>query len=74
MAVHWQDRIVSSPDVLRGKPRIKNTRIPVRLILGHLAAGLTTNELLAEFPDLAEADIAACLEYAGELADFEVAV
>ena len=39
MSVHWEDRIVSTPEVLRGKPRIKNTRIPASLILGYLAAG-----------------------------------
>lgn len=41
MNVNWRDHIVSTPDVLRGKPRIKETRIPVSLILGYLAAGNT---------------------------------
>jgi len=74
MAVQWEDRIVSTPDVLRGKPRIKGTRIPVTLVLGYLAAGSTNSEIIAEFPDLASDDISACLEFAGQLADFEVAV
>lgn len=74
MPTPWQDRIVSTPDVLRGKPRIKNTRIPASLILGYLAAGSTTDAILAEFPDLTADDIAACLDYARDLADFEVAV
>lgn len=73
MPIHWKDHIVSTPDVLRGKPRIKNTRIPVGLILGYLAAGSTTNEILTEFPDLTEDDISACLDLARDLADFEVA-
>jgi hypothetical protein len=33
MPVDWREHIVSTPDVLRGKPRIKGTRIPVSLIL-----------------------------------------
>ncbi len=71
MTVRWQDRIVSSADVLKGKPRIKNTRIPAALILGYLAAGATTDEIVAEFPELTPADITACLDYSRDLADFE---
>lgn len=73
MPVHWQDRIISTADVLKGKPRIKNTRIPASLILGYLAAGSTVEEIIGEFPDLTAEDIAACLDYARDLADFEVA-
>jgi uncharacterized protein (DUF433 family) len=73
MPVEWRNHIVSTPDVLRGKPRIKGTRIPVSLILGYLAAGSTIAEIIAEFPDLKEEQIAACLDYARELAEFEVA-
>ena len=72
MQVRWQDRIVSTPDVLRGKPRLKQTRIPASLILGYLAAGSTTDEIIAEFPDLTVEDVAACLDHARDLADFEV--
>ena len=67
----WQKRIASDPRILRGKPCIKGTRIPVALLLGYLAAGRTTAQILKEFPDLRAADIAACLDYARELADFE---
>lgn len=42
MKTKWRKYIVSTPDVLRGKPRINGTRIPVSLILGYLAAGKTT--------------------------------
>ena len=72
MSVNWRDHIVSTPDLIRGKPRIKGTRIPVSLILGYLAAGKTTEEIIADLPDLEEIHIAACLQYARELAEFEV--
>ena len=49
MTVQWKHHIVSDPEILRGKPRIKGTRIPVGLVLGHLAAGKTSAEILAEF-------------------------
>ena len=73
MQANWRDHIVSTPDVLRGKPRIKGTRIPVSLILGYLAAGNNAGEIREEYPDLTEEQIAACLDYARELSEFEVA-
>jgi len=71
--ITWQDHIESTPNVLRGKPRIKGTRIPVSLVLGYLAEGYSPERIIAEFPDLNQEQIAACLDYARELAEFEVA-
>ena len=68
----WRQHIVSTPEVLSGKPRIDGTRIPVALILGYLAAGSTPDEIIGEFPDLTRQDIAACLDYARDLADYQV--
>ena len=73
MKVDWKDHIVSTPDVIRGKPRIKGTRIPVSLILGYFAAGNNIEKIIAELPDLNRDQITACLDYARELAEFEVA-
>lgn len=74
MNARWPEHIVSTPDVLRGKPRIKGTRIPVSLILGYLAAGKSFGEVMEEYPDLARDQIAACLDYARDLPEFEVEV
>lgn len=74
MAGEWREHIVSTPDVLRGKPRIKGTRIPVSLVLGYLASGKTAEDIIGEFPDLRHEHIAACLAYARDLAEFEVDV
>ena len=74
MSVAWRDHIESDPKVLRGKPRIKGTRIPVSLILGYLAAGDDPEQIIVEFSDLNQEQIAACLDYARELAEFEMAV
>ena len=71
MPVEWKHHIVSDPEILRGKPRLKGTRIPVGLVLGYLAAGKTADDIVAEFPDLTHEQIAACLDYARELAEFE---
>lgn len=67
--MNWQDEIVSDPQVMRGKPRIKGTRIPVSLVLGYLAAGKTAEEIITEFPDLTRQQILACLDFARELSE-----
>ena len=69
MPIRWRDHIISTPDILRGKPRIKGTRIPVSLLLGYLAAGHTTDEIITEFPDLKAMQIHACFDYARELTE-----
>ena len=74
MEVNWRDHIVTTPEVLHGKPRIRGTRIPVSLILGYLAADSGFDEIIEEFPDLKRDDIIACLDYARELSEIEVAV
>ncbi len=73
MKTKWNAYIISTPDVIRGKPRFKGTRIPVSLILGYLAVDKTVDEIIEEFPDLKKTHIAACLAFARDLADYEVA-
>jgi len=74
MNVTWKDHIESDPNILRGKPRVKGTRIPVSLVLGYLAAGYSPEHIIAEFPDLNREQIVACLDFARELAEFEAVV
>jgi uncharacterized protein (DUF433 family) len=74
MPVEWKRYIVSEPEILRGRPRLKGTRIPVGMVLGYLAAGKSAEEIITEFPDLTREQIAACLDYARELAEFEAVV
>ena len=63
-----KDRIVSDPNICGGEPCIKGTRIPVHIILSHLAAGDDFNTILKNFPRITIEDIKACLEYASYLA------
>jgi len=60
-------RITIDPKVCFGKPCIRGHRIWVSLILDFLAAGMTTEEILKEYPDLEEADIRACIAYGAEM-------
>lgn len=68
------DRIVVDPDILVGKPVIKGTRVPVYLIVELVAAGLTTKQIIKEYPQLKEEDIKAALLYASKLVESEVTV
>ncbi len=49
-----------------GRPCIRHMRIAVADVLGWLAAGQTHAQILADFPELTESDIRACLAYAAE--------
>ena len=58
--------ITIEPGKRSGKPCIRGLRITVADVLDYLAAGMTEEQLLADFPDLTEADIRACRAYADE--------
>jgi uncharacterized protein (DUF433 family) len=49
-----------------GKPTIRGLRITVYDILSYLAAGMSHQDILDDFPDVTEADIRACLSYAAD--------
>ncbi len=59
-------RIEINPSVMLGKPVIRNTRIPVELVLRKLAEGATVADLLDAYPRVTEADVRACLAYAAD--------
>ena len=65
--MEWQGRIEVNPSVLIGKPVVKGTRVAVELIMGLLAEGWTTEQILQQYPVLSEPDIRACLAYATTL-------
>lgn len=67
-------RITVDEKVAFGKPVIKDTRVPVELVVGKLAGGMTAEQVMAEY-DLTREDILAALDYAAKvLAQEEVRV
>ena len=64
-------RITINPEIMVGKPTIRGLRITVEQILKALAAGLSTDELLEDYPELEKEDIEAALLYAAELVEEE---
>lgn len=67
MAANFIDRITINPDICHGKPTVRGLRYPVDMLLELLASGMTTEEVLADYPDLQKEDILACIEYAVKL-------
>jgi uncharacterized protein (DUF433 family) len=63
------ERISIDPNICHGQACIKGIRIPVHQIIGMLANGDTTEEILAEYPSIKREDIFACLNYAASLAE-----
>lgn len=60
------ERISVDANIRFGKPCVRGTRITVGDVLGWLAAGMSEGEILAEYPQLSQDDIRACLAYAAE--------
>jgi uncharacterized protein (DUF433 family) len=62
-------RISVDHQIMGGVPCVTGTRIPVATVVGLVANGLTTDEIVAEYPQLIPADVQACLGYAARAVD-----
>ena len=63
------DRITFAPDILGGRACIRGMRISVSLIVNLVADGMTASQIVAEYPDLEEEDVAQALKYAAWVAN-----
>lgn len=62
----YQNIITIEPNKRGGKPCVRNLRITVYDVLEYLAAGMTQEQILSDFPELTAQDIKACLEFAAD--------
>jgi uncharacterized protein (DUF433 family) len=68
-------RITQNPAVMGGKPCVRGMRVTVGMIVGQIGAGVSVEELLADYPYLEREDIMQALRYAAALAQWrEVAL
>jgi uncharacterized protein (DUF433 family) len=72
MRRQWQDRIAIDPHIHHGDPCIKGTRIPVVMVVGSLADGMTFDDIRQEYPQLTDDDLYAALAYAAEVMRHEI--
>jgi uncharacterized protein (DUF433 family) len=66
MSTSYKSLLTLEPGKRSGKPTIRGLRITVYDVLSYLAAGMTHQEILDDFPYLTEEDIRACLSYAAD--------
>jgi uncharacterized protein (DUF433 family) len=64
--MNYQEIITVEPGKRGGRPCIRHLRIAVADVLGWLAAGMSHQEILSDYPELPEEDIRACLAYAAD--------
>jgi len=63
---NYKSIIKRNPNKRFGKPCIRETRITVYDVLGWLAAGMSNQEIISDFPELTMDDVRACLAYAAD--------
>jgi len=66
MAIDWRTRVKQDPHVRGGQPTLRGMRVTVKDVLGFLAAGMSVDEILVEYPYLEREDILAALAYAAD--------
>ena len=64
--MNYSEVISIDPNIRFGKPVITGTRISVFDVLGWLASGMTTEEIISDFPQLSKEQILACLAYSAD--------
>ncbi len=66
------ERITFDPQILSGRACIRGMRIPVSLVVNLVANGMSTDEILSEYPDLEKDDIREALQYAAAVTQDEI--
>jgi uncharacterized protein (DUF433 family) len=64
--IRWQTYITIDPEIHHGGPCVNGTRVPVTVIVGSIADGMTMDQVLQEYPQLKQEDVRAALAYAAE--------
>jgi len=64
--MNYSEVISIDPNIRFGNPVITGTRISVFDVLGWLASGMTTEEIISDFPQLSKEQILACLAYSAD--------
>ncbi len=64
MRIDWHKFISVDPEIHHGEPCIKGTRIPVSMIVGSIADGMSSDEIVDSYPQLKKESVQAALAYA----------
>jgi uncharacterized protein (DUF433 family) len=74
MSMDYRKNITVEPGKLPGKPCIRGMRITVQNLLSMMAAGMTHDQILDDFPDLTREYLLACLAFAADREDRKIQV
>ena len=72
MRIDWHKHISVDPEIHHGEPCIKGTRIPVSIIVGSVADGMSFDEIIDAYPQLKKESVQAALAYAADIVRQEV--
>ncbi len=72
MRIDWRKFISADPEVHHGEPCITGTRIPVSMIIGSVADGMSIDEIIDAYPQLKKESVQAALAYAADIIRQEV--
>ena len=65
--INWHNFIVIDPEIHHGEPCIKGTRVPVAILVGSIADGMTIEQVVQEYPQLHREAVQAALAYAADV-------
>ena len=65
--INWHNFIVVDPELHHGEPCIKGTRVPVAILVGSIADGMTIDEVIKEYPQITHEAMRAALAYAADV-------
>jgi len=63
---NWQNFVTIDPEIHHGEPCIKGTRVPVAMLVGSIADGMTIEEVVNEYPQITREAVQAALAYAAD--------
>jgi uncharacterized protein (DUF433 family) len=72
MRINWQNYISVDPEIHHGEPCITGTRIPVSMIVGSVADGMSFEEIIDSYPQLKKESVQAALAYAADVVRHDV--
>lgn len=72
MRIDWHKHIAIDFDVHHGEPCISGTRIPISMIVGSVADGMSFDEILDAYPQLKKESIQAAMAYAADMIRHDV--
>ncbi len=70
--IDWKNFVASDPKIHHGEPCIKGTRIPVAILVGSVADGMTIEEVVKEYPQITSEAVRAALAYAADVLRQEI--